>query len=157
MASVIFVVLGAAAMLQMQSTYAETTYIVGDSTGWTRPTATLFPNTNFYNDWATNKFFRVGDVLVFNFATGQDDVAQVTETDYRSCTTTNPIRTYNDGPVKFTLKDAGDYYFISTFSDHCSAGQKLHTSVNRDFNSASSLVPTLSLILFVSISLLFLL
>lgn len=41
----------------LQSTNAAT-YTVGDSTGWRIP-----PNTDFYDDWANNKVFALGDVL----------------------------------------------------------------------------------------------
>ncbi|KAE8713932.1 Detected protein of unknown function [Hibiscus syriacus] len=65
----------------LQSTYAAT-YTVGDNTGWTVPTG---GNTEFYDNWADNKNFLVGDILVFNFATGSHNVAEVTEAVYDSC------------------------------------------------------------------------
>lgn len=43
----------------LQSTYGRT-YTVGDSTGWGIPTNN---NDDFYDDWADNKHFVVGDVL----------------------------------------------------------------------------------------------
>lgn len=54
MAALVVVVL---ASTLLQSTYAVT-YTVGDSTGWTVPS-----NTEFYDEWADNKTFAVGDVL----------------------------------------------------------------------------------------------
>ncbi|MBA0747443.1 hypothetical protein Gogos_004356, partial [Gossypium gossypioides] len=61
------------------TTYASTTYTVGDSTGWQVPT-------------------------MFNFITGEHDVAEVTEPGYDACTNTDTISTDNKGPVKITLK-----------------------------------------------------
>ncbi|OMO57789.1 Plastocyanin-like protein [Corchorus olitorius] len=153
MEATIFAVLVAAAM---QSTYA-TTYIVGDSIGWIRPA-----DSEFYYDWAYNKTFFVHDVLLFKFITGEDDVAEVTETVYDTCTTNDRIHHYEKSPVSITLKDPKDYYFLCTFSDHCAGGQKLHVQVlnstaNTDIlGSVSTLVPTLYLVLFISIFLLLL-
>ncbi|XVF88356.1 hypothetical protein PTKIN_Ptkin19aG0044300 [Pterospermum kingtungense] len=128
--AVLFVVLAAAFL---QSTFAAT-YTVGDSTGWKIPNN----NNDLYENWADNKNFGVGDVLVFDFTTGQHDVAEVTEANYDSCNGTNPISLDNKGPARVTLNRTGDHYFICTFSGHCSAGQKLHIEVN----SSTSTAPT---------------
>ncbi|KAA3476904.1 stellacyanin-like [Gossypium australe] len=141
------------------TTYASTTYTVGDSTGWQVPTS----NSNLYDDWADNKTFVVGDDLLFNFITGKHDVAEVTEPGYDACTNTDTISTDNKGPVKITLKRTGDHYFICTYPGHCPAGQKLKVQVRSETgdttpgvlspprNAASSLVVTISLV-FVSIA-----
>ncbi|OMO81114.1 Plastocyanin-like protein [Corchorus capsularis] len=97
-----------------------------------------------------------------NGRVGEDDVAEVTETAYDYCTTNDRIHHYKESPVSITLKDPKDYYFLCTFSNHCAGGQKLHVQVlnstaNTDIlGSASSLVPTLYLVLFISIVLLLL-
>ncbi|XP_022730714.1 umecyanin-like [Durio zibethinus] len=146
----VFVVLAATLL---QSSYA-TNYTVGDSTGWRVPTG----NINLYDDWADNKNFMVGDVLVFNFATGSHDVAEVTETVYDPCNTTNTIYNVTTGPASIPLNTTGDHYFICTFGSHCSEGQKLKVEVHNGTgtssppSSASSLVATLPLV-FMSIAL----
>ncbi|XVE54445.1 hypothetical protein DITRI_Ditri03aG0082000 [Diplodiscus trichospermus] len=127
----IFVVLAATLL---QTTFAAT-YTVGDSTGWIMPTN----NDDLYDNWNDNKVFVVGDVLVFNFTTGQHNVAEVTEAAYDSCTTTNPISTQNNGPVGITLNRTGEHYFICTFPGHCSAGQKLNVEVR---NGNSTIAPS---------------
>ncbi|XVE98350.1 hypothetical protein REPUB_Repub03eG0098800 [Reevesia pubescens] len=153
----LFVVLAATLL---QSTYA-TTYTVGDSTGWRVPNS----NNGFYENWADNKTFVVGDILVFNFTTGVHDVAEVNKTAYDNCTTTNTIFTDNNGPARITLNRTGEHYYICTVPGHCSAGQKLNVEVQNSTNiaptpgsshntpgvlsppsSASSLVATLSLV-----------
>ncbi|XP_012462118.1 umecyanin-like [Gossypium raimondii] len=127
----LFVVLAANVL---QSTNGAT-YTVGDSTGWRVPA-----NNDFYDDWADNKAFVVGDVLVFNFTTGQHDVAEVTETAYDACTTANTISTVSTGPARITLNRTGEFYFICTVPGHCSGGQKLNVDV-RNGNNGTAAVP----------------
>ncbi|KAK8291482.1 hypothetical protein V6Z11_D06G061600 [Gossypium hirsutum] len=81
------------------TTYASTTYTVGDFSGSQVPTN----NSNLYDNWADNKTFVVGDNPLFNFITREHDVAEVTEPGYNACTTTDTISTDNKGPVKITL------------------------------------------------------
>ncbi|XP_022965828.1 blue copper protein-like [Cucurbita maxima] len=100
------------------------TYMVGDSLGWIDP-----PNANIYTDWASNKTFVVGDILVFNFATGRHDVTEVTKSAYDSCNGNNPISTESNSPVRITLTSAGNRHFICTIPGHCNNGQKLSVTV----------------------------
>ncbi|GMJ15658.1 hypothetical protein HRI_005235000 [Hibiscus trionum] len=120
----------------LQSTYGAT-YTVGDSTGWTIPTG----NTDFYDDWADNKTFVVGDVLVFNFTTGQHNVAEVTEAAYDACSVANPISTLSTGPARITLNRTGDHYFVCAFPSHCSAGQKLSVEVRNGTRNSTAPTP----------------
>ncbi|TYH36238.1 hypothetical protein ES332_D13G250700v1 [Gossypium tomentosum] len=118
-------------------TPTTTTYTVGDSTGWRVPTN----NDDFYEDWADNKHFVVGDVLVFNFTTGQHNVAEVTEDAYDDCNTANAISTLTTGPARITLNKTGDHYFICSVPGHCSAGQKLKVEV-RTGNTTGGVAPS---------------
>ncbi|KAE8675878.1 putative Early nodulin 16 [Hibiscus syriacus] len=118
----------------LQSTYAAT-YTVGDTAGWTVPTG---GNTEFYDNWADNKNFLVGDVLVFNFVTGAHNVEEVTEAVYDSCNgTNNPISTHNTGPARITLNRLGEYHFICSVPGHCTAGQKLSVDVRNGPRTAA--------------------
>lgn len=101
------------------------TYIVGDALGWLVPPG----GSIAYKTWAYGKTFLVGDVLVFNFANGTQDVAVVTEEAYDSCNTTTTIAVYATSPVKYTLAAVGEYFFTSTYSRHCNLGQKLAINV----------------------------
>ncbi|KAK8501329.1 hypothetical protein V6N13_027028 [Hibiscus sabdariffa] len=119
----------------LQSTHA-TNYTVGDTTGWNARTN---GNTDFYNNWAANKNFLVGDILVFNFATGSHTVTEVTEADYNNCNSNNPILVQNTGPASIVLNRTGAYHFICSVPGHCTAGQKLSVQVR---NGPGSTAPT---------------
>lgn len=109
-------------------------YVVGDTTGWAVPSS-----SNFYTTWVNGKNFSLGDVLEFNFMTGQHDVATVNKTSYDACSIANTITTVNTGPYNYTINSTGTHYFICTFSNggHCSGGQKLAISVGNSTSDAS--------------------
>uniref|UniRef100_A0A7N0UIF8 Phytocyanin domain-containing protein n=1 Tax=Kalanchoe fedtschenkoi TaxID=63787 RepID=A0A7N0UIF8_KALFE len=113
---------------------APMSYIVGDSMGWTVPPG----GEAAYTTWASDKTFSVGDVLVFNFTTGRHDVAEVTKTEYGSCSSSNPISKQTTGPARITLTAPGEHFYICTFNGHCSLGQKLAINVT----GAGSPAPT---------------
>ncbi|XP_044471275.1 blue copper protein-like [Mangifera indica] len=121
----IFIVSIVAIAALLQRSKAQTTHIVGDALGWLVP-----PSTDTYTTWAANQTFRVGDVLVFNFAAGRHDVAQVTEAAFNACNSSNPILRETNSPVNVTLSSSGEFYYICTFSGHCSGGQKLRVNVS---------------------------
>uniref|UniRef100_A0A0A0LG03 Phytocyanin domain-containing protein n=1 Tax=Cucumis sativus TaxID=3659 RepID=A0A0A0LG03_CUCSA len=106
------------------------TYTVGDALGWTVP-----PNPTVYSDWASTKTFVVGDILVFNFASGRHDVTEVTKSASDSCNSTNPISVANNSPARITLTSAGDRHFICSFPGHCSNGQTLSITVTSTSSS----------------------
>ncbi|GMI92806.1 hypothetical protein HRI_002949900 [Hibiscus trionum] len=132
MAALVAVVL---ASTVLQITHAAN-YTVGDTTGWTFPPG---GNSEFYNNWAADNNFLVGDILVFNFATGSHTVAEVTEAAYNNCSGTNPISIHNTGPASIVLNRTGAYHFICSVPGHCEAGQKLSVEVR---NGPGSTAPT---------------
>ncbi|KAH6818454.1 hypothetical protein C2S51_002057 [Perilla frutescens var. frutescens] len=105
---------------------APMTYTVGDALGWVVPPGGPLA----YQTWARDKSFLVDDILVFNFTSGDHDVLRVTRAEFDSCnvstTTTPPITTT---PARITLTSSGEHYFICTFPQHCSIGQKLAINV----------------------------
>ncbi|KAF4398742.1 hypothetical protein G4B88_028105 [Cannabis sativa] len=113
-----------AAVAMFQSSVVATTYTVGDSTSWSIPSS-----PNAYSTWAAGKSFKVGDILVFNFMSGQHDVAEVTKANYDSCSGTNPISRQTSSPLSITLQKTGGHYYICTVPGHCNAGQKLAINV----------------------------
>ncbi|KAK6941668.1 Phytocyanin domain, partial [Dillenia turbinata] len=128
------VVIAVAAIIQ--STDAQTTYMVGDNLGWLVPSAA----SNFnYSTWASSHTFGVGDTLVFNFTTGVHDVAVVTRDAYDACNSTTPLDLKTIGPLSYVLNSTGDFYFLCTFGRHCLNGQKLHITVTTTGPSASPL------------------
>ncbi|KAI3506763.1 hypothetical protein L1887_21327 [Cichorium endivia] len=110
-------------------------YKVGDSTGWAANT-----NSN-YSNWASSKVFRVHDILMFEYNATNDNVIRVTHSDFRSCNTSAPIKTFNSGNDSFTIKAHGHYYFTSGFSGHCVAGQKLDVRVPKSSHVATTPPP----------------
>ncbi|CAI9100813.1 OLC1v1037991C1 [Oldenlandia corymbosa var. corymbosa] len=109
------------------------TYVVG----WSNPAG----GSASYAAFASQHSFRVGDILVFNFTTGADDLAIVTKQSYDSCSSSNPISLVTVGPVTVKLTSPGEAYFISTFSGHCSAGQKLAINVSSTAAAAPATPP----------------
>lgn len=94
-------------------------YDVGDSAGWTSM------GHVDYQDWAANRNFHAGDILVFNYNNQFHNVKQVTRPDFESCNATSPIATYINGSDAITLERPGHFYFICDFPGHCLAGQKI--------------------------------
>ncbi|KAF8393194.1 hypothetical protein HHK36_021435 [Tetracentron sinense] len=147
MAAYVLLVVVEAALLH--STAAQTTHVVGDSMGWVIPPG----GAAAYTTWASTKKFMVGDTLVFNFTTGEHDVAQVSKTSFDACTSTTTIGSIiTTGPANLTLVSEGDHYYICTVGRHCNIGQKLSITVeaspsasptpSKEGPSPSSLAPT---------------
>ncbi|KAF8393202.1 hypothetical protein HHK36_021443 [Tetracentron sinense] len=119
----------------LHCTAAQTTHVVGDSMGWVIPPG----GAAAYTTWASTKKFMVGDTLVFNFTTGEHDVAQVSKTAFDACTSTTTIGSViTTGPANLTLVSEGDHYYICTVGRHCNIGQKLSIAVQ----ASSSASPT---------------
>ncbi|KAK6941672.1 Phytocyanin domain [Dillenia turbinata] len=113
--------IAAAALLHTAAADHSTVHVVGNQLGWTVPPG----GAATYAAWAATQIFELGDILVFNFTTGDSDVARVSKEAFLTCNSTNPITLNTTGPANFTLDALGDYYFISTFQNHCALGQRL--------------------------------
>uniref|UniRef100_A0A5B7B873 Phytocyanin domain-containing protein n=1 Tax=Davidia involucrata TaxID=16924 RepID=A0A5B7B873_DAVIN len=120
------------AALQLQVSIAAV-YKVGDSTGWT----TI---GNFdYQQWAANKSFKVGDIILFEYHPQFHNVMQVTHPEYQSCNATaTPIATHTTGNDSIPITTRGHHYFICGVPGHCQSGQKVDINVPR----LSSMAPT---------------
>ncbi|XVE52216.1 hypothetical protein DITRI_Ditri02bG0105200 [Diplodiscus trichospermus] len=115
------------AVALVQFTAAQTVHVVGDDLGWTVPQN----GASTYSNWAANKRFMVGDILVFNFTTNQHDVLQVPKASFDACTNANPIgNMLTNGPANVTLDSTGQQYYICTIGGHCQLGQKLAVTVS---------------------------
>ncbi|XP_014513213.1 stellacyanin [Vigna radiata var. radiata] len=104
-------------------TCSATTYTVGDSSGWDI-------STNL-DTWITDKKFKVGDVLVFQYSSGQS-VEEVTKENFETCNTSNVLATYGNGNTTVPLRKGGDRYFVSGNKLYCLGGMKLHVHVEDD-------------------------
>ncbi|CAI9782467.1 unnamed protein product [Fraxinus pennsylvanica] len=112
------------------------TYTVGDSLGWLVPPGGPIA----YETWARGKTFMVGDILVFNFTNGAHNVAEVRKAGFDSCNSSAATNTITTSPARITLTTAGEHFYICTFPQHCSLGQKLAINVTRA-NSAPAQPP----------------
>ncbi|XP_030464846.1 umecyanin-like [Syzygium oleosum] len=101
-----------------------TNYTVGGSGGWKIPSS-----ASAYSDWASQHAFEAGDVLVFDFDSSTNNVADVTKEDYDACNADSPFTVLSTSPAYYSLDTAGDYYFLCTATGHCSQGQKLAIAV----------------------------
>uniref|UniRef100_A0A0E0L9D8 Phytocyanin domain-containing protein n=1 Tax=Oryza punctata TaxID=4537 RepID=A0A0E0L9D8_ORYPU len=100
---------------------AATKYTVGDTSGWAMGAD--------YTTWASDKKFKIGDTLVFNYAGGAHSVDEVSAADYAACTASNALQSDGSGTTTITLKTAGKHYFICGVAGHCSNGMKLLVDV----------------------------
>ncbi|PON41918.1 Phytocyanin domain containing protein [Parasponia andersonii] len=97
----------------------------GEENSWTIPSS----SSETLNKWAQKTRFKVGDVLVWHYQPGNDTVLEVTNEDYVTCISMDPIREYHDGNTKIKLERSGAYYFITGAYDHCQKGLKLNVVV----------------------------
>ncbi|KAA0058752.1 mucin-5AC [Cucumis melo var. makuwa] len=105
---------------------APVTHVVGDTFGWGIPQG----GAMFYANWTAGKRFIVGDSLVFNFRTREDDLVRVTKQSFDLCNDDGEIGDDIDhGPATIPLLTPGEYYFISNEDGHCQQGQKLAINV----------------------------
>ncbi|KAB2595347.1 uclacyanin-3 [Pyrus ussuriensis x Pyrus communis] len=95
-------------------------HIVGDTSGWSTSVD--------YDSWAASNTFTVGDTLVFNYGSSHK-VDIVNQADYASCSSSNSLKTYDDGATTITLSQPGPAYFICPSAGHCANGMKLSVNV----------------------------
>ncbi|XP_048437344.1 blue copper protein-like [Pyrus x bretschneideri] len=116
------------AMVMMPSCLA-TVYTVGDSSGWDTGVD--------YSTWTSGKTFEVGDSLVFKYQS-QHTVEEVTDSDYKTCTLQNSIKSHRGGTTTIPLKTAGTHNYICSSVGHCSMGMKLSVTVESGSTAAPS-------------------
>ena len=78
---------------------------------------------------------------VFNFTTGQHDVAKVTKSAYDACNGATTLFTLTTGPASVVLNETGEQYYICSFGTHCSLGQKLTIDVVNRTSATPSPAP----------------
>ncbi|MBA0777209.1 hypothetical protein Gotri_005261 [Gossypium trilobum] len=110
-----------------------TVYNVGDASGWATGVD--------YSSWASDKTFKVGDSLVFNYPTSHT-VEEVSSSDYSACTVGKAISTDSTGATAINLKTAGTHYFICGVAGHCENGMKLAVKVESSSSSSSTDKPS---------------
>ncbi|KAH7679660.1 Cupredoxins domain-containing protein [Dioscorea alata] len=108
----------------------STDYTVGDTSGWNSGVD--------YSSWTSGKTFNVGDNLVFSYTSGVHTVAEVSSSDYDSCSSSNALTSDSSGSTTVALKAAGTRYFICSVPGHCSNGMKLSVTVAGGGGSSST-------------------
>ncbi|XP_010432711.1 PREDICTED: early nodulin-like protein 1 [Camelina sativa] len=98
-------------------------FYVGETDGWV-----LAPSED-YTDWSHRHRFQVNDTLFFKYVKGEDSVLQVSEQEYNTCNTTDPLASLSDGDSLFQLRRSGPFFFISGDIGNCLKGQKLALTV----------------------------
>ncbi|EXB99558.1 Blue copper protein [Morus notabilis] len=95
-------------------------YTVGDASGWNSGVD--------YATWTSDKTFRVGDTLVFNYDSSHT-VDEVNENGYNDCSSANVLKSYAGTTATIKLSKTGTVYFICPTPGHCSGGMKLKVDV----------------------------
>ncbi|KAF8034487.1 hypothetical protein BT93_C0717 [Corymbia citriodora subsp. variegata] len=108
------------------SSAEATNYTVGGSEGWNIPSS-----AGAYSNWASRHTFEVSDVLVFDFDSSTNEVADVTKEDYHACNTDSPITVLSTSPATYSLDIAG----------HCSQGQSLAITIAEPPSGPTSSAP----------------
>ncbi|KAI3672513.1 hypothetical protein L6452_38602 [Arctium lappa] len=108
-------------------------YTVGDTAGWALSVD--------YTTWTSDKTFKVGDSLVFNYDSSHT-VDEVSSGDYTTCTVENSIVSYNSGPTTIALNTTSKHYFICGVVGHCSGGMKLTVAVTGIDDGSPSAAPS---------------
>ncbi|EEF33956.1 Cucumber peeling cupredoxin, putative [Ricinus communis] len=99
-----------------------THHVVGGDRGWDSSTD--------MGSWSAARTFRVGDRIWFTYSMVQGRIAELrTKEEYESCDVSNPIRMYTDGLDAISLEQEGIRYFVSSDSNSCKNGLKLHVEV----------------------------
>ncbi|KAL4580189.1 hypothetical protein LXL04_016371 [Taraxacum kok-saghyz] len=113
---------------------------VGGSGDWS------LASSSSYDKWAQNSRFQAGDTLLFSYKANEDSVLQVSESDYKNCSSTSPIAKYDDGHTAIVLNQSGPHYFISGVVDHCQKNEKVVIVVmaNRSNGSSDSPSPSVA-------------
>lgn len=87
-------------------------------------------------------------IAVFQYSTPSHDVAEVTEDDYASCSSSDKLSSDDSGTTVIELTEVGTRYFICTIPTHCSNGMKVQIDVLPKSSpppvSGTSSAPTLS-------------
>ncbi|PKA60234.1 Early nodulin-like protein 1 [Apostasia shenzhenica] len=111
-----------ALLSSVSSVVLSSKFEVGGSDGWVIPSS-KDAGDDFYNQWAAEKRFQVGDTLSFKYK--KDSVMVVTDEEYENCRSTQPVFFSNNGKTEFQLDRPGLFYFISGINGHCERGEKM--------------------------------
>ncbi|XP_072986525.1 blue copper protein 1a-like [Typha latifolia] len=135
MASKQLVIVLAVAFVVLPAVVRATDYVVGDEKGWG-----LEVN---YTAWAEAKEFRVGDTILFSYASGAHNVIEVGGPDFRACNVPQPAaaNALTSGNDVITLSSAGRRWFLCGKEGHCQKGQKVLIPIREALASPPPMPP----------------
>ncbi|KAL0349086.1 UNVERIFIED_CONTAM: Early nodulin-like protein 3 [Sesamum angustifolium] len=111
-------------------------YKVGDSAGWTITGVD-------YEKWASTHSFKVGDTVVFKYDNESNDVIQVTEENYNTCNSEDPIDIFNSGNDELEYTNPGSFYYLCSFPNRCLYNkQKIEIKVSASGNDTTPPTPS---------------
>ncbi|XP_020220385.1 mavicyanin [Cajanus cajan] len=117
---------------------AEVHHVVGGDRGWD-PTSDLV-------SWSSGRLFRVGDQIWFTYSVAEGLVAELkSKEEYETCDVSNPIKMYTEGLHTVPLEREGIRYFVSSDTQNCKNGLKLHVQVLPKETRVTYSSPTLKL------------
>ncbi|GAV65202.1 Cu_bind_like domain-containing protein [Cephalotus follicularis] len=97
-------------------------HVVGGDRGWD-------PSSDVAS-WSSGRVFKVGDKIWFTYSAAQESIVEVkSKEEYEACDVGSPIRMYTDGIDSISLVEQGLRYFVSSKSESCKNGLKLHVEV----------------------------
>jgi uncharacterized cupredoxin-like copper-binding protein len=125
---------------------------VGGALGWTDFDTAISAAPN-YQTWSSEHIIAVGDVLVFTFAAGFQNVYLMpTKSAHDSCdfSQATELDAGNAGTYAWRATKEGTYYFscnklVEGLGTHCEAGQKLVITVTAATQAATTATTTTSL------------
>ncbi|KAK4411167.1 hypothetical protein Sango_0189700 [Sesamum angolense] len=109
-------------LLISPAAYAATTHTVVALVGGTPASTTAIG--------LVAKLLLSGTVFVTFTYDGTHAVEEVTQSDYQSCSISNPVNAFPPSPTTIPLTATGTRYFICPRSNHCSQGMKLAVTVS---------------------------
>ncbi|PON99383.1 Phytocyanin domain containing protein [Trema orientale] len=112
-------------LLHITLSEAREILVGGKENSWTISSS----SSETLNKWPQKTRLKVGDVPVWHYKPGNDKVLEVTNEEYKTCISMDPIQEYHDGSTKIKLERSGVYYFITGAYDHCQKGLKLNVVV----------------------------
>ena len=74
---------------------------------------------------------------MFNYGSSHS-VAEVSSSDYGTCSVANSIASYNNGPTTIALNTTGTHYFVCGVVGHCGSGMKVSVPVTADGGSGGA-------------------
>ncbi|KAL2335191.1 hypothetical protein Fmac_016404 [Flemingia macrophylla] len=111
-------------------------HVVGGSQGWDQSTD--------FKTWISGQTFKVGDKLVFKYTSLHSVVELGSESAYKNCDISSPIKSLSTGNDVVKLDKPGTRYFTCGTLGHCSQGMKVKITTVKGNALSPALSPSSS-------------